>query len=125
MGLTMTGPWVLGLLVSHVWTFADEGGFPETNTLTMQPFVNYNFGKGWAISSSPLLTMNQDAPSGQEWTIPLGLGITRTTQFNGRPMNVGAQFYSNVEHPDGAAATQVRFILSLLYPNKPHPKAAP
>lgn len=117
VALKMSGPWVIGGLLNVVWTFSDEGGDPETNMLTMQPFVNYNFGKGWAISSSPLLTMNMDAPSGQEWTIPLGLGITRTTQFNGRPMTVGMQFYGNVEHPDAAAATQLRFILSLLYPN--------
>lgn len=53
----------------------------------------------------------------------LGLGITRTTVFNGRPMNIGVQLYGNVEHPDAAAATQLRFVLALLYPNKPHAPA--
>ena len=48
--------------------------------------------------------------------MPLGVGISKTTAFNGRPMTLGAQYYYNVERPDGAAATQLRFVVSLLYP---------
>ena len=121
VAVKMTGPWVLGGLLNVIWTFADDGGDPETNMLTFQPFVNYNFGKGWALSSAPILTVNMDAPDGQEWTIPIGVGINCTTHFNGRPMSLGAQFYGNVAHPDGAAATQIRIVVSLLYPNRPRP----
>jgi hypothetical protein len=126
VALKMSGPWVFGGLMNVIWTFADQPageGDVETNMLTIQPFINYNFGKGWALSTAPLMTDNLDAPSGQAWTVQLGAGITRTTTFNGRPMNVGIQFYGNVEHPDAAAATQVRITLSLLYPNKPHAAA--
>lgn len=122
--LKMTGPWVFGALVSSVWTFADqpEGDFDaETNLFSFQYFVNYNFGQGWALTSAPIITANYDAPDGQKWTVPFGVGITRTTAFNGRPMSLGAQFYGNVEHPDAAAATQFRIVISLLYPNQPRP----
>ncbi|MGH7681858.1 MAG: neuromedin U [Candidatus Eiseniibacteriota bacterium] len=121
--LKITGPWVFGGLLNAVWTVADDpegDGDAETNLLTFQYFVNYNFGKGWAISTAPIITCNFDAPDGQKWTIPFGAGITKTTVFNGRPMNVGFQFFGNAEHPDAAAATQVRFVIALLYPNKPH-----
>ena len=84
--------------------------------LVFQPFVNYNFGQGWALSTSPLITANWNAASGQEWTVPLGLGITRTTVFNERPMSIGLQYYYNVERPDGSAAQQLRFVVSLLFP---------
>jgi hypothetical protein len=112
------GPFVLGGLVSQVWPVADSGGEPKTDLLTIQPFINYNFGGGWALSLSPVITANWDASPGNEWTVPLGLGITRTTVFNGRPMNIGFQYYKNVERPDGAAGQQLRFILALLYPEK-------
>ncbi len=114
--LTMPGAWVLGGLAQQYWTYHDEGGEPETNLFVFQPFVNYNFGKGWALSFAPLLTANWDAPDGEEWTVPLGLGITRTTVFNRRPMNIGVQFYRNVERPTGAAETQIRAVIALLYP---------
>jgi hypothetical protein len=113
-----TGPFVLGGLVSQIWPVADSGGEPKTDLLTIQPFVNYNFGDGWALSFSPLITANWDAAEGNQWTLPLGMGITRTTVFNGRPMNVGFQYYRNVERPDGAPAQQFRFVLALIYPER-------
>jgi len=47
---------------------------------------------------------------------PEGLRISKTTVFNGRPMSLGVQYYYNVKRPDTVAATQLRFVVSLLYP---------
>jgi hypothetical protein len=58
------------------------------------------------------------AASGEQWTVPLGLGITRTTVFDGRPMSLGVQYYDNVERPQGGPWQQLRFSVSLLYPRK-------
>ena len=112
----MTGPFVLGGLISQLWPLADAGDDVEMNLFTLQPFVNYNFGQGWALSFAPIITANWNASDGNEWTVPLGIGITRTTVFNRRPMNLGLQYYFNVERPDGAAGQQLRLIVSLLYP---------
>lgn len=114
----MTGPWVLGALVTQFWPMSDAGGDPKTDLFLVQPFVNYNFGKGWALSLGPSITANWNAPSGQEWTVPLGFGFTKTTVFNRRPMNIGVQYYYNVERPDGSAAEQVRFTVALLFPER-------
>ncbi len=113
------GPFVLGGLVSQYWPVSDAGDGVETNLLTAQPFVNYNFGAGWALSFAPLLTANWDARSGDQWTVPLGIGLVRTTVFDGRPMNLGVQYYRNVERPAGSAGFQLRFSITLLYPQRP------
>jgi hypothetical protein len=117
--LTNAGPWVLGGLVNNVWTFSDNGGAPQVNQFTLQPFLNYNFGKGWAASFSPVITANWDAPSGEEWTVPLGAGISKTTAFNTRPLSLSAAYYRNVDHPAGAAADLLRIQISFLYPSRP------
>src|SRR5262249_24188035 len=70
--LAMPGHFVLGLLINQAWTFADNGGDPKVNQSLMQPFVNYNFGKGWALSTGPSITANWDAPDGEKWTVPVG-----------------------------------------------------
>ena len=118
VALTMTGPWVVGVLVNNVWTFADSGSSTEVNQFLLQYFINYNFGKGWAISSAPSITSNWDATSGNKWTVPFGVGITRTTVLNGRPIKLGVSYYHNVKRPDGAAGNQVQLSVSLLYPKK-------
>jgi hypothetical protein len=118
VALTMKGPWVIGGLINQYWPLSDTGGEPKSNLLVLQPAVNYNFGGGWAMSFSPGITANWDASAGNQWTVPLGLGITKTTVFNGRPMNVGLQYFGNVVRPAGSAGYQLRFAISLLYPEK-------
>ncbi|HKW00448.1 MAG TPA: hypothetical protein VJN96_11520 [Vicinamibacterales bacterium] len=118
--LTTPGPWVVGGLVQQFWPMVDDPGDtdPRTDLFVLQPFVNYNFGPGWALGLAPIITANWDAESGQQWTVPLGVGITRVTMLGTRPMSVGIQYYYNVKRPDGAPAYQLRFVLSLLYPRK-------
>jgi hypothetical protein len=118
VALTMPGPWVIGALVNNLWTFSDAGDEPTMNQFLLQPFVNFNFGKGWAIASVPLITANWDAESGQQWTVPIGAGISRTTVFSGRPMVLAVHYYHNVVHPDAAAGGQLRFMWVLLFPKK-------
>ena len=102
-----------------MWTFADSGDDTEVNQFLLQPFVNYNFGKGWAISAAPVITANWDADSGNQWTIPIGAGIGRTVVFDGRPMSLNVQYYHNAKRPDGSsAANQARFSVTLLYPKR-------
>jgi hypothetical protein len=112
----MTGPFVLGGLVSQLWPLSDAGDAPETNLLTAQPFVNFNFGQGWALAFAPIITANWDAADGDEWTVPIGLGVSRTTVLNRRPMTLAVNYYYNVTRPDGAAAQQLRFVVTLLFP---------
>jgi hypothetical protein len=118
VALTMKGPWVIGALVSQYWPVTDTGDEPETNLFVFQPAINYNFGHGWAMSFSPAITANWDAASGDQWTVPLGLGVTRTTVFSGRPINIGIQYFINAVRPEGSAERQLRFSMSLLYPKK-------
>lgn len=120
--LAMPGPWVLGSLFTQLSPMTDSNGKPRTNTFLWQYFVNYNFGKGWAIASAPSITANWDAAKGQRWTVPVGAGISRTLVFNGQPMTLGFQYYKNVKRPDEAPGTMVRFILAFIFPLKPPAK---
>jgi hypothetical protein len=95
---------------------SDAAGDPEMDRLTFQWFVNYNFGRGWALTTAPLNLANWNAESGNQWTVPLGFGFSRTTVFNRRPISLALQYYYNVERPDGAAGQQLRIQFSFLYP---------
>ena len=117
--LTMPGHWVVGAVMNQLWTFADSSpNNTEINQFFFQYFINYNFGKGWAIVSAPSITANWEASSGNEWTVPFGIGISRTTVFDGRPMSLQIQYFHNVERPEGTASNQVRFQVALLYPKR-------
>jgi hypothetical protein len=68
-----------------LWPMSDAADDPETDRLTFQWFVNYNVGHGWALTTAPLNLGNWNADSGNEWTVPLGFGFSRTTVFNRPP----------------------------------------
>lgn len=112
--LTMPGPWVLGALVTQVWTIADDGE-SDVNQFSVQPIVNYNLADGWAISFSPTITANWEATD-EQWTVPLGLGVSKVTALGKQPMSIGILYYANVIRPPTAGSSQLRFTASFLYP---------
>ena len=67
VALTMPGKWVVGGLVSNVWGISTDPG-NEINLFTLQPFINYNFERGWYLTTSPIISHNAEASSGQRCT---------------------------------------------------------
>jgi hypothetical protein len=116
--LATPGPWVVGSLFAQFSPLTDANGEPRTNLFLWQYFVNYNFGKGWAIAMAPSITANWDAPGGQQWTVPFGAGISRTLVFNRQPMTLGFQYYKNVKRPDNSPGTLLRFFVALIFPQR-------
>jgi hypothetical protein len=47
--LTMPGPWVIGVVANNIWRIAGA----HANALSLQYFINYNFGGGWCATSQP------------------------------------------------------------------------
>ena len=74
----MKGPWVVGVLVNNVWSLGGTSGRFGTsyNNFLTQPFINYNFGAGWYVTTSPIVTANWETP-GTKWTVPVGGGVGR------------------------------------------------
>jgi hypothetical protein len=123
VGLVMDGPWVVGLLAAQVWTIAkDDDRRPDLNSLTMQPFINYNLPDGWTITTAPIIAANWSAPSDDEWTVPLGAGVTKVTTIGRQALSIGMQYYYNVARPSSSGRSQMRFVTSFLFPKTPPPK---
>ncbi len=115
--LTMQGHWVVGALANNQWSFAGPGhGGSRVNAFLLQPFANYNLSKGWYICSSPIITADWEADSGQKWTVPLGGGFGRLLKVGKMPVNFQLQAFSNVVHPDDGPDWSLRFQIQLLFP---------
>lgn len=111
-----SGPWVIGAMINHVWSIGSSSLTRHDFSLTtLQPFVNYNFGGGWAVSVSSTTTADW-ALSGQQWTVPLGATITKTFVLNQQPMSLGVGAFYNVVRPDNAADWQLKVQYSLIFP---------
>lgn len=112
------GPWVVGGLANNVFSL---GGWTDTdvNILTVQPFLNYNLGKGLAIGLSPTITADWTADSNDErWTVPLGGSISQILKFGELPVKAGLSAYYNIVKPDNGPEWQLQLQFTLILPEK-------
>ncbi len=113
--LVMTrGPWVFGVLANNVWSVAGA----TSNNLLVQYFAHYNFGKtGWYVTTSPIVTADWEAASGQQWVVPFGGGVGKLLRLGKLPVNVSAAAYYNAVRPavspEWSLRTQATFLLPM------------
>jgi len=101
-------------IANQLWSF--DGDF---STLSVQPMIFYNISgmPGVTINYNSTISYDWKADSGNHWTVPLGLGMSKMFDLGGDygiDTNIGA--YANVVRPDGAADWKINWAVSLLLP---------
>ena len=109
-------PWVYGVLLNNVWSMGSGNGDPSYNNGLIQPFLNYNFPDGTYLTSSPLITVNWKADSGQQWTVPIGGGIGKIVHFGELPVNLSLAGYYTVVKPDFGANWVIQAQMKFMFP---------
>ena len=131
VAIAMPGNWLIGVLVSNVWSFAGDEDAAEVNSFLLQPILNYNLPNQWYLTSVPIITANWNADDGNKWTVPVGGGFGKVFRIGSQAVNGSFQAFYNVEHPElsvappvgglppeatGDAVWTLRFQLQLLFP---------
>jgi len=90
---------LVGALVSNQW---NTGGSNDSaySVLNAQYFYAYGLGKGWQIAAAPIITYDWHADSDEALTLPLGLGVAKTTKIGSMPFKFQFQIQKFVEQPD-------------------------
>jgi len=119
------GKWTAGGILSNVWSVLDvheTADRPDVNSLFAQWFVNYNFGKGLALGTAPIVTCDweyETSGSGDDrCTFPLGLQISKVTFAGSQPLNILLGYYNNIAHPVNGAESQLRLQVNFMFPVK-------
>ncbi len=99
IALTMPGNWVLGGLVSNIWSVAGDDNAADVNQMSFQLIANYNLSDGWYLSSTPVITANWEAPEDNRWTIPIGGGVGKIMKWGNQNVDLKVQAYYNLEKP--------------------------
>ena len=115
VALMVEGPWVFGALVNQQWSVTGWGD--SVSQFLIQPFVNYNLGDGWYITSAPIMTANWKNDSGHQWTVPVGGGVGKLFKAGKLPINTQLQGFYNAETTGKEASDwQLRFQVQFLLP---------
>lgn len=109
-------PWSLGFLISNSWSVGGEEDRADVNAGFVQPWLYYNFPSGAYIFYEPVITVDWEAESDEQWTVPLGVGVGKIFTIGSQYMNMQITAFNNIERPTGTAEWSVRYQIQFLFP---------
>ncbi len=92
---------VVGGVLSHQWDIGGSGS-GEINRTALNYFYAYSLGGGWQVAAGPTITYDHNRTD-DNWTLPLGIGLARTTIIRGRPWKFQVQYWNYAKTPDAFA----------------------
>jgi hypothetical protein len=102
--LGKTTRWGLfGFRAKHLTNVYGEGDQEldyDTNETTLNPFVAWSLGNGWQVESSPVILYDWEAVGGNQWYVPVGAGISKTTSFGRVPVKMALELQYFAVSPD-------------------------
>jgi len=114
VALIQRGPWTFGALANQIWSYAGEDERADVNATFLQPFVSYTTSEGVSITGLTESTYNWDS---EQWSVPLGLVLTKVTRIGNQALSFGGGIRYWAESPDsGPEGWAGRLVLTFMFP---------
>jgi len=88
LALYMSKDWVVGTLSQQWWSFAGNDDRDETSSLSAQYFIWRILPNAWQVGMAPLASVDWTAESGNQVTLPVGLGVGKTIKIGNMPLKI-------------------------------------
>jgi len=113
VALVQRGPWTVGMLANHVWSFAGDDNRADVDASFLQPFAAYTWPFGFTLTANTETTYDWEA---EEWTVPLNLLATQVLKVGAQPISLqlGGRYYADA--PLGGPDWGLRAAITLLFP---------
>ncbi|WP_160154064.1 transporter [Microbulbifer sp. ALW1] len=98
--LKQAGPWTIGTLANHIWSFAGSDNRADVNSTFIQPFLAYNTPTSWTFTVQTESTYDWET---EQWNVPVHflVGKVFTVGKQTYQVTAGPRYYA--ESPDGGA----------------------
>jgi hypothetical protein len=107
------GPWLNGVLVSHLASFAGNPDRPSVRVTSIESQVSYTFADGWYIQNNPTITYDWNAAA---WTVPVGADVGKALTIGDQALSLQVGAYDLVVRPEGDPVWIIRVSVTLLFP---------
>jgi hypothetical protein len=84
-----TKKWVGGIFPQYyfgVGSRGDQGKKPDASYMNMFYFFIYNLPEAWQVGFNPTINYDNKATDGNQWNVPVGLLVAKTTKIWNRPV---------------------------------------
>jgi hypothetical protein len=109
LGVYLGPKWKVGALAQQFWDFAGDGDRDDVNLTNLQYFVFYSLDETTSIGAAPNIIANWEQDSGNIFTVPVGIGFTKTIQIGKVPVRFGTEIHYSVIKPDDVAGAEWNF----------------
>ena len=114
VGLVLKGPWTVGMLANHVWSFAGDDDRDDISNSFMQPFVAYTWPSAWTASLQSETTYNWKS---EKWSVPVNLALSKLVKFGKLPVSLQGGVGYWAESPDsGPEGFRFRLQANIVLP---------
>jgi hypothetical protein len=114
--LKQSGPWTVGMLANHIWSFAGDSDRSDINSSFLQPFISYTTKDAWTFTLNTESTYNWEA---HEWSVPINFVVAKLVVIDKQPISLFGGLRYWAQSPDsGPDGFGVRAGVTLLFPKK-------
>jgi len=114
VALTMRGPWTVGLLANHLWSYAGDDTRQDISNTFFQPFAAYTWPSAWTFSIQSESTYNWKA---EKWSIPINAAVSKLVKLGKLPVSLQAGIGYWAESPEtGPEGFRFRFQANFVLP---------
>ncbi len=114
VALQQSGPWTIGLLANHIWSFAGDDERQNVSSTFIQPFLSYAATGGWTYTLNTESSYDWQA---EQWSVPVNFQIAKLTKFGDQPVSItgGVKYWA--ESPEsGPHDFGGRMALTFIFP---------
>lgn len=113
VALRQQGPWTIGILANHIWSYAGQDDRADVSTSFLQPFLSYNFRHGFSLSLNTESSYDWEQ---EQWTVPVNLVAAQVFKIGSQAMSLGLGGRYYAEAPEGGPDWGLRLVLTFLFP---------
>jgi hypothetical protein len=108
------GPWTVGALANHIWSFAGNSSRADVNATFLQPFVTYTTRTATTFSLNTESTYDWN---GRQWAVPINTGVSQILRLGDQLVQVGvlARYWASTSD-QGPHGWGLRLNFTLLFP---------
>jgi len=95
----LTKQYFIGVFPQQWWSIGGVHSRPDTNQMNLQPIATLFLSDGWSLGYSGNILADWNAPSGDVWTVPIGLGLANVVKFGRLPVKIQLAVQYMPVHP--------------------------
>jgi hypothetical protein len=108
------GPWTVGGLANHIWSFAGNSRRDDVSATFLQPFLTYTTPTATTFSLNVESSYDWNS---QQWQVPINSGVSQILRVGSQLVQVGAVARYWADAPDsGPHGWGFRLSVTLLFP---------